>query len=125
MSGAGIRLRGGRLVWVKTGSYEVMPLSRVTVTTENGTVEGVAVITPGQLLRPVAVFEGRVVQTRENLVDLPDCSELPHAELPFLGQRVATAVGEGFVAALDVLKARVRVECEDGTSVEMDASEIE
>lgn len=110
MSIAGVRLDDGRLVWVDAGELELQPLDQVVVEFDGREYQGQVMIAPEALIRPVQPT-GRIAGISPRDSADTDCSDLPGADMPPLGTRVAGEI----VMAVDAVKRTITVEGTDGT----------
>jgi hypothetical protein len=108
MSVAGVRLAGGRIAWVEAGVIDLRPLDTVMVNLEGRKQQATIIVTPNQLLRPVAA-SGQVVRV-ETGSSSEECGILPGADMPPLGSEMAG----GVVVSVDAVKRTVTVEMPAG-----------
>lgn len=109
MSVAGVRLAGGRLVWVEAGDWNPQPLDAVTVDADDREYQGQVIVAPQALLRPVTA-SGKIVQVTPRPTEETDCSNLPGADMPPLGSKQP----DGVVVAVDAISRTFTVEAPDG-----------
>lgn len=110
MSIAGVRLTGGRMVWVEAGEFVLEPLDEVTVEIDGNEYQGRVLVAPEALIRPTET-EGRIVAAVAHEIGDVGCSELPGADMPPLG----TQIEGGSVIAVDAVTRTVTVKAPDGT----------
>ena len=121
---AGVRLPDGRVVWADAEAWPMSPLDTAVVRLSEGEVAGSVFVSPEQLIQPPERVDGVVVEIRPREIPEERCGDLPGSDLPYLGSTARAETIKGRVTALDPVKRLVTLTRDDGSEVEVPASEI-
>jgi hypothetical protein len=120
---AGVRFDAARIVWVDVGSHEVSLLDEVVVKLDEGSVDGLVVVTPEQLLNPGDLVDGTItrVQPRKQAADLPT---LPGSDMPYLGSLVGSLHSAGVVVGINPVTCTATIKHHAGTLEELPIADL-
>ena len=121
---AGVRLKGGRVVWLDAGTISVAPLDCATADVDGNACQGEVFVAPEQLLSPPNRIDGRLLESHPPAPAKQDCDHLPGAQLPVLGQAMRWGAVRGAVMALDPANDRVTIAHGDGSQTVLPLREL-
>lgn len=101
--------RGDRY-WVDAGDFACPPLSRVTFEVGNERLRGVVFVAPERFLEPPVTLQGHLLGVEVAPAPTAACGDLPGADLPGLGTRLAS----GMVVGIDAAGRTVTVRSDSG-----------
>jgi hypothetical protein len=122
---AGVRLSGGRLVWVDTRTVSVHVGEMAVIRVGESEERGLVCVGPHQLVAGTPTSQGIVIAVCPVEDDESNATcEMPLAAIPPLGTHVDTPRGSARVTSLDPVAGKVGVTLDDGSMVTYDASEV-